>query len=412
MENTTHHYLDINILNNSQYDTSVPLVFSQTRTDNLIENASEYDLSIIRFSINSPILPLMSAKIDINQQDVNILKIGFKCIWSIFLNNDPTENKTKWVEMPLYFETQDKTIVQPTYPYNKGHFSDLYFNIHNFQQFINMLNLAIYKASILLDTPINGVLPKFEIEPTSNRVILTYNPSTFITKTKCQIAFNGPLHSMLNGFNFSKLNIFTPEQNLLFERKTIKLPPQYKDYFFNNVIEHNGLFLIEGGAPSINILRDGKEMNQGAPFRTYMLVDQNKGSFEVSALNPEFYKVGFSNMSISESIVGILENQYHRLYYNSVYLPLAGIIYTKTLGTSSNHLIKGYNPLMPFEPIATNNDVNGFINIVFYRTPTFIEAENTVITCVDGDFVARRIYDNFSITTKAFILELKKPNRS
>jgi hypothetical protein len=180
MENTTHHYLDINILNNSQYDTSVPLVFSQTRTDNLIENASEYDLSIIRFSINSPILPLMSAKIDINQQDVNILKIGFKCIWSIFLNNDPTENKTKWVEMPLYFETQDKTIVQPTYPYNKGHFSDLYFNIHNFQQFINMLNLAIYKASILLDTPINGVLPKFEIEPTSNRVILTYNPSTFI----------------------------------------------------------------------------------------------------------------------------------------------------------------------------------------------------------------------------------------
>ena len=36
-ENADHHYLDINILNNSQYDTSVPLVFSQTRTDNLID---------------------------------------------------------------------------------------------------------------------------------------------------------------------------------------------------------------------------------------------------------------------------------------------------------------------------------------------------------------------------------------
>jgi hypothetical protein len=39
----------------------------------------------------------MSAIIDINQQDVNILKIGFKCIWSIFLNNsdDPPKPNSR-----------------------------------------------------------------------------------------------------------------------------------------------------------------------------------------------------------------------------------------------------------------------------------------------------------------------------
>jgi hypothetical protein len=346
----------------------------------------------------------MSAIIDINQQDVNILKIGFKCIWSIFLNNSDDTNKTKWVEMPLYFETQDKTITQPTYPYHKGHFSDLFFNIHNFQQLANMLNLAIFKASLLLETPLSGVLPKFEIEPTSHRVIFTYNPSTFITKTKCQIAFNGPLHTLLNGFNCGRINIFSTDE--LSIRRTIQIPTQYNNFFFSNVLHNNGVFFIEGGAPAVNFTRFNSEKAKGSSVRTFLLVDQNAGTIESSTNNPEFMNAIYNNMNVSTNIVGILDNQIHRLYYNSIlYDPNnseSNFVFgnTQHIGTSSNNLVKTYDGSKPYLPLTTNNDIGGFPNIVFYRSPDAVitnvqpslslprVGDATVIMSVAGDYAA------------------------
>jgi len=254
-----------------------------------------------------------------------------------------------------------------------------------------MLNLAIFKASLLLETPLSGVLPKFEIEPTSNRVIFTYNPSTFITKTKCQIAFNGPLHSMLNGFNCSKINIFTTE--VYFDRTSIQLSPQYANYFFSNVVHSKKLFFIEAAPPGINT---GQGTSEGSFFKTFLLVNQNAGTIESSVSSP------YNNSSVSSHIVGILDNQLHSLYYNSVIydtteeygVPQQNIFdNTRFIGTSSNHLPKTFDNSQPFTPLNTNNDVAGFPNIIFYRSMVIPFQANftrmgdsTVITCVAGDY--------------------------
>jgi hypothetical protein len=195
---------------------------------------------------------------------------------------------------------------------------------------------------------------------------------------------------MLNGFNCSKINIFTPD--LFLRRLTIQLSPQYANFFFSNVVHSKGVFFIECGAPANNVVRFFSEKAQGSAHRTFLLVDQNAGTLESSINNPEYIKSSYNTKNVSTNIVGILDNQIHRLYYNSIIFDHPetggefGAIKTQLLGTSSNNLVKTYSTSRPYLPLTTNNDISGFQNIVFYRSSN--TADETVIMCVAGNFAA------------------------
>ena len=71
MDTPNNIYYDITLTNNIS-SSSIQASYNETRPIPIIKDTTDYNLSIIRFSLDTTTLPVFCPSIQINQSDVNL----------------------------------------------------------------------------------------------------------------------------------------------------------------------------------------------------------------------------------------------------------------------------------------------------------------------------------------------------
>lgn len=207
---TTHIYYNVNITNNDVTGTSPPppIDFIETRNQPYISNPSEYYMSVIRFSVDTPTLPLFIPQPVVGSTNPDTLIYTITLEWT-----GATTTYTEQVS--LVFARQTQAIDPPPVPIAETDIENQYYYIYSYQWFVDtMVNPALFaaydglKAKVILG---GEVLPSnfapFMLWDSSNSTAILncdtqgYNFATLDEPIK--IFFNTPLYNLFSSFSAS-----------------------------------------------------------------------------------------------------------------------------------------------------------------------------------------------------------------
>jgi len=217
-----HIYLDL-IASNNDAGSNTPssfLTFSEIRDQAILPNCSEYYLTIVRFYLETPNLPLLLMPIQTGQSDIN------KSSLSVTLTY-----KNYQFQQFLQYIPANVSDTLPSPPLIKVDYNSTYYDIYSYQNFIEMLNtafLACYNGLNALvitggDTLPSSYFPYMEFDPSAEKAILNadilgYNKtlanpiSIYMNSTLFQLfsSFDASFYgntNIVNGMNY-KFNIY------------------------------------------------------------------------------------------------------------------------------------------------------------------------------------------------------------
>jgi hypothetical protein len=139
-----HIYYDINMINNdvSEEQKPSPVIFNESRTNPYIASPENYFASIIRFSLQTPSLPVFIPMIEIGQNDVN------KTIYKVLM-----EYQGVRYEQTVMYIPSDLSLVPPIIPLVAQDVSSKYYFVYSIQQWIEMVNKALSDCFDQIPTP-------------------------------------------------------------------------------------------------------------------------------------------------------------------------------------------------------------------------------------------------------------------
>lgn len=203
---TTHIYYNVNITNNDTTGSNPPPIidFNETRNQPYLSNPSEYYMSVVRFSVDTPTLPLFIPQPVIGSNNPDTL------IYTITL-----EWKTYTAQVNLTFARQTQAIKEPNVPIKELDIENPYYYIFSYQWFIDtMVNPALFSAYDALQALVitgGEVLPSnfppFMLwDPSASTAILNldttgYNFATLDEPIK--VYFNTPMYNLFSSFSAS-----------------------------------------------------------------------------------------------------------------------------------------------------------------------------------------------------------------
>jgi len=212
-----HIYFDFTMVNNDTTGTLPPpnLVFTETRTNPIVNNASDYYVSVVRFGVETPTLPLMIPQAVLGQSDPNKLiytvNLTFEYLGVVY------ESQTN-----VSFIPQNVNDPIPAPPITQQDLTSEYYYIFSFQHFVLMVNNALQTAFTSLDAAVVGaggtlpsaIAPYIEYNPTSgdytlNGDVLGYD-SDQNNQTSIYIFMNAPMYTLFSSFeskNYGYTNI-------------------------------------------------------------------------------------------------------------------------------------------------------------------------------------------------------------
>lgn len=216
----THVYKEIQIFNNSDYDLAAPAQanFQQVSLSNVVDDASQYNLSVIRWSAQSSLpvaIPQMfltslatppvvgttvytgntEYAVGIYQSDTNYM--------INYVVYAPTRNQSNGTPIPL---TQPQ-IVSDVY-------NNSYFYINNINEFLSYINAALEKCLTYTGTgkltTLPGTVPKFAFNVAEGKIeLMCENGDYGISKAnpvpKFQVIMNTQLANIMASFNLDIL---------------------------------------------------------------------------------------------------------------------------------------------------------------------------------------------------------------
>jgi len=231
----THEYIDCEIVNNSTTDLSpMPVVFNNVKTSQIVDNCSDYFLSVIRWSLDSG-LPQIIPQIKLASEggtDVDetayVVNIGYS---KLLTGGDITflDDVGVTVATPVVFIPEDLTLPQPTLsPTGQDEvYTNPYYFIHSIGNFLSMVNKALEHAVAAFVVAYNSKYPTFPIsldtlgvphfDWNGNLISLScseywlYNSSGPIN---FYISFNTPLHNLFDTFPYKFINKSVQANNL------------------------------------------------------------------------------------------------------------------------------------------------------------------------------------------------------
>jgi len=230
---STHIYYNINITNNNNGANVAPpqVIFNETRNTPYLGNPSEYYMSVVRFSLETPSLPIWLPQVSVGQSNPN------QTIYSFTLSYDLSGNTyNQQVYLTYVPQNTFEPVAKPPVTF-QDITSDYYF-VYNVQSIVQMMNTTLQTAFGNLKTAINA-LPGAPQLPTNNAPFFEYNPnnSTFIldadisgynlnstTYTPIKIWANASMYNLLSSFdavNYGTSNI-TNGKNFLFNVRYAK----------------------------------------------------------------------------------------------------------------------------------------------------------------------------------------------
>lgn len=226
-----HIYYNLTLYNNDNLGTSssVPVRFSETRTSTILANPSEYFLSIQRFHIDTPSLPVFMPEVETDitlnpTQDPNQL-IYYIAIYQ--------QNSTAGPYLiPIRYNNSFNPTVLPPSQLDINAVSNPYYFVYEYQNFIDMINQSlqlfyINNASILGGVhhcPVFGMeagnkfciyFPCLTTENTYSAVGVKtgagtgahlWNSNPVASSNKWVMAFNAPMHTLFSAFRYKYID--------------------------------------------------------------------------------------------------------------------------------------------------------------------------------------------------------------
>ena len=213
MTDDTHIYYDISIFNNDiSGDMPVNLKFSEQRSGGaLIENPQDYYLSIVRFEIDSPSLPIFIPQRRLGSSSFNDLIYIFGLEVIKGATNTPTARYKKRVQFipvnPNISTDQLNAYVSANKEYS---LSDEYYYIYNVKQWLRMVNTSLQAlfSAMRVDEgnniiPLSAKAPFFDYDSGSG--LITLYTTTHYVDTKdadrLRLFWNTPTNTIFGGFD-------------------------------------------------------------------------------------------------------------------------------------------------------------------------------------------------------------------
>jgi len=210
-ESQSHLYLNLSIINGDTGDqkSSTPqqCVFSEVRSVPIIQDASEYDLSVIRFTSNGTgrLLPLFIPVIQSNQIvpiDVDLT------IYSLTVSLDPV-TVAPGTQVYIKYVTSNLDSPKPTGVRPQDLSSDYYY-VRTYTAWCNMFNTAL-RAAVATEIPGVVLADNQGLSYNSGtRLFSLLLPDVFYPPTaspgalpQAYLSFNAPLANLLANFNFT-----------------------------------------------------------------------------------------------------------------------------------------------------------------------------------------------------------------
>lgn len=198
--------------NSSQFESALPLNFQEVRNHPILNKASDYEMSIVRFMIDTHSLPIFIPDIKRDQGNYNLT------IYTITFEYDDGSGSLTSSVRDVIFIPDDKAQPPPPPPNANpyGLQSDtLYYYLYSYESFIRMINTALNEAMddiITFHPALTGVESPF----------LCWNPETQTADLYCRLShfdesiipslltpkiniyINRPLFSYFNSFPHEK----------------------------------------------------------------------------------------------------------------------------------------------------------------------------------------------------------------
>ena len=200
-----HVYFELQAVNNDTSGEGIDrkLVFTETRNSPLIHTAEDYYMSVVRFFVQTPSLPVFIPLVDLNQtapEDPNqlIYKVTLK-----YTGTGDTQTES------VMYTPQNINAPVPAPPSIQQDLGSEYYYIYQFSEFIKMLNTALTAAltglKATVGAPIAAALdPFFVIDPETS-IITLYAEKAFFgdaLANPIEIYVNGALFNLVSSLEF------------------------------------------------------------------------------------------------------------------------------------------------------------------------------------------------------------------
>jgi hypothetical protein len=184
-----HIYYDLQLLNNDTVgkSESLPVRFSETRTSTLLANPSEYFLSIQRFSLDTPSLPLFLPEVETRTDTFfNVASDPNQLVYKMAIyewgsGSDPFIK-------PVMFSNQYNIVVQPPTILDIDALSNPYYFVYQYRDFIDMLNVTLQGLCQAGSVP-----PPFIDIDTSNIITIYFPQKTSVAGGEATIGGYDPI---------------------------------------------------------------------------------------------------------------------------------------------------------------------------------------------------------------------------
>lgn len=205
-----HVYLDVACVNNDNgVSAPIPISFNESRTTAILEDASMYYLTIIRFHIDTfGSIPCIIPQIQVGptQTDVNLT------IYSVtFKFGDVVK------QYYLEFSPQDLSAPTPAQPLVQQDTSTSYYYVNSYSYFVNMLNGLLSSAfedfAGLASLPTTHA-PFFQYDTSSGEIIANADVQGYDTNSSSdfiEIYFNTALYNLLSSFEYKFYGYSAPD---------------------------------------------------------------------------------------------------------------------------------------------------------------------------------------------------------
>lgn len=146
-------YYDVLISNfNSTTGNPIPIYFNENRTNPIIQSTGEYDMSIIRFQVDTPdipsFIPVIKPFTTLNNLTNYVITLTIKPKY--IFNSSSTLNTTTYISQAnVIWVTQDTSAPIPPPPSSNGGYQSNvgdYYYCYSYQHFISLVQAALVRA--------------------------------------------------------------------------------------------------------------------------------------------------------------------------------------------------------------------------------------------------------------------------
>ena len=278
-----HVYVDFNIVNNRADGQDVPLIFSDLRTQEILNNPIDYYVTVCRFHIDTfASLPVILPQIQTGQSDPNLTVYSFTMQFETF-----------YAQVFLEFVPENKAEPNPRPPITQQDMSSKYYFITSYAYFVSLLNQTLLSAF--------NALAELTALPTEHPPFILYDTSSG------SMIFNGDQlgFDVKNLENPIKIYCNNQMRNLLssFEWLNYGYNASNGMNYLLNIYNQYGTNILE--LETYNVLTASEEYNSiinWCPVQCLAINSQSLPVYQTIISNPVDFN-STTSMSISSSNV-------------------------------------------------------------------------------------------------------------